>query len=249
MVCNGWPGCRPGSDARRAAWLAEAERTDAAQREGFRSTTEWLMALSGEPAPTCRSQVAVAEALAGDAGHTGSVRFRGAVREQGEEPWPRRKPWRRSSSPEQEQTLVAEVTAAPSPQRPRGADTRGNAPWTLDAAEAEAERLHQMRALHLSKNWTGMVHVSGDLDPAGGLVVLKALRLCPIPPTWTPTTLRTPAQARADALVGVCQQYLQGGGKGKKRPAGRAGHHPLEHPRMTAKASSTPKPARSAARP
>jgi hypothetical protein len=53
------------ADARRAVWVAEAERTDAARKEGFRSTTEWLAALSGEPASVCRSQVAVAEALDG----------------------------------------------------------------------------------------------------------------------------------------------------------------------------------------
>jgi hypothetical protein len=50
-------------DACRAEYIAEAERTDAARREGFRTTTEWLAVLSGEPVPTCRSQVAVAEAL------------------------------------------------------------------------------------------------------------------------------------------------------------------------------------------
>ena len=39
------------ADARRAEWLAEAERTNAAQQDGFRSTTEWLAVLSGEPVP------------------------------------------------------------------------------------------------------------------------------------------------------------------------------------------------------
>jgi hypothetical protein len=50
------------TDAHYAAWVAEAERTEAARKQGYRSTTEWLMALSGEPASTCRSQVAMAEA-------------------------------------------------------------------------------------------------------------------------------------------------------------------------------------------
>jgi hypothetical protein len=120
---------------------------------------------------------------------------------------------------EQEQTLVAKVTAAPSTAVPGVLNT-----WkrSVDAgaAEAKAERLHQMRALHVSKAWTGMVHVSGDLDSAGGLVVLKALASLSDPANLDANDLRTPAQARADALVEVCQQYLQGGGKGRRRPVG-----------------------------
>ena len=50
-------------EARRAELLAEAERRGLPGREGYGSTTAWLMALSGEPAAVCRSQVAVAGAL------------------------------------------------------------------------------------------------------------------------------------------------------------------------------------------
>jgi hypothetical protein len=118
---------------------------------------------------------------------------------------------------QQEQTLVAKMTAAPSTAVPGVLNT-----WKrsvdADAAEAEAERRHQMRALHLSKNWAGMVHVSGDLDPAGGLVVFKALASLSDPANLDANDLRTPAQARADALVELCQQHLQGGGEGKKHP-------------------------------
>jgi len=54
---------RARTDARYAAWIAEAERTHAAETEGFGSTSEWLAVLSGEPVPVARRQVAVAEAL------------------------------------------------------------------------------------------------------------------------------------------------------------------------------------------
>ncbi|MBM3694932.1 MAG: DUF222 domain-containing protein [Actinobacteria bacterium] len=50
-------------DACRAEYLAEAERVGAARKQGYRSATEWLAALSGEPGSACRRQVAVAEAL------------------------------------------------------------------------------------------------------------------------------------------------------------------------------------------
>ena len=174
------------------------------------------MALSGEPASTCRSQVAVAEALqempatreAFASGEISENRVRALAQAQAMAP---------EQFAQQEQTLVAKVTAAPSTAVPGVLHT-----WKrsvdADAAEAEAERLHQMRALHLSKNWAGMVHVSGDLDPAGGLVVLKALASLSDPANLDANDLRTPAQARADALVEVCQQHLQGGGEGKKHP-------------------------------
>jgi len=49
--------------ARRAEFIAEAERRGVARQEGYGSTTAWLMALSGDPAAVCRSRVGVATAL------------------------------------------------------------------------------------------------------------------------------------------------------------------------------------------
>jgi hypothetical protein len=208
---------RSRTDAQYAAWVAEAERTEAARKQGYHSTTEWLMGLSGEPASTCRSRVAVAEALqempatrqAFAAGELSESRVRALAQAHALTP---------QAFAQQEQTLVAKVTAAPSTAVPGVLDT-----WKrsvdADAAEAEAERLYQMRALHLSKAWTGMVHLSGDLDPAGGLVVSKALASLSDPANLDPNDPRTPAQARADALVEVFQQHL-GGGTGKRRPVG-----------------------------
>ena len=50
-------------DAREVELAAEAERREIARREGFGSTTAWLMSLSGEQAAVCRSQIAVASSL------------------------------------------------------------------------------------------------------------------------------------------------------------------------------------------
>jgi hypothetical protein len=77
-----------------------------------------------------------------------------------------------------------------------------------------------MRALHLSKDWSGMLRLHGLLDPESGLIVGHALEALTDPANLDPADTRTPAQARADALVEVCQRFLQGGGKGKKRPTG-----------------------------
>ena len=50
-------------DARETEIAGEVERRGLARREGFASTTAWLMAVSGEPAPACRGKLAVAESL------------------------------------------------------------------------------------------------------------------------------------------------------------------------------------------
>jgi len=86
------------------------------------------------------------------------------------------------------------------------------------AAQAEAERLHEQRALHLSPSWSGMVHINGDLDPDGGLVVLNVLQALSEPANLDPSDTRTPAQCRADALVEMCRRYEQGGQEGSRRP-------------------------------
>ena len=64
-----------------------------------------------------------------------------------------------------------------------------------------------------------MVHLNGDLDPEGGLVVLQALRSLTDPANLDPADTRTPAQARADALVEICRRFVQGDEKGTRRPA------------------------------
>ena len=50
-------------NARITGLVAVAEKRGLARKQGYPTTTEWLMALSGEPAAACRSKVAVAEAL------------------------------------------------------------------------------------------------------------------------------------------------------------------------------------------
>jgi hypothetical protein len=203
-------------DARRAEAIAEAERVQAARVEGFTSTTAWLAVVSGEPAPICRSQIAVAAALeampetrqAFQAGELPESRVRLLAQAQ-------------ALAPEQfardEGMLLAQIGSASPRQAPRML-----AVWKQDtdpeAAEAEVDRLHALRALHLSPAWTGMLHLSGDLDPAGGLAVLAALRSLSDPANLDPQDTRTPAQSRADALVEICQRHLQGGAGGSSRP-------------------------------
>jgi hypothetical protein len=201
-------------NARITGLVAVAEKRGLARKEGYPSTTEWLMALSGEPAAVCRSKIAVAEALA-DMPGTRTAFAAGDLSES------RVKVLAQAQAlcPEQfardEAQLVAQVASASSQQVPKVL-ARWKQQTDPQAAEAAVERLHGMRALHLSKNWADMVHLSGDLDPAGGLLVLQALA-CLSDPAHQDT--RTPAQRQADALVEVCRRFLQGDQTAKRRPA------------------------------
>ena len=196
------------ADACRAEFIAEADRTDAARREGYGSTTAWLMALSGEQAAVCRSQIAVASALeempetkkAFAAGELSQSRVKVLAQAQ-------------ALAPEQfaqdEAALVAQAATVPSNRLPQVLEA-----WkrTTDpeGAEAQAERLHALRALHLSPDWSGMVHLNGNLDPEGGLMVLAAIRGLSEPAALDPQDTRTTGQRQADALVEICRRHLDG---------------------------------------
>jgi hypothetical protein len=106
------------TDAFRARVIAEAERIHAPQREGFRSLTEWLVALTGEPVPVVRSQVTVAQALeqmpqtkkAFSAGEVSQSRVKLLAQAQALAP---------QQFAQQEAALVAQVAAASSQQAPK----------------------------------------------------------------------------------------------------------------------------------
>jgi hypothetical protein len=203
------------ADACRAECIAEAERTGAARREGYGSTTAWLMAVEGEPARVCRSQVAVAAALrempdtkaAFAAGEVSESRVRLLSQAQALAP---------EQFAQEEASLVAQAAAASSSRLPQLL-----AQWKRradpGAAEQEAERLHTRRALYIGPAWSGMVHISGDLDPEGGMIVLNTLRLLSEGAALDPADTRTPEQRQADALVEICSRHVQHGGS--SRPA------------------------------
>jgi len=117
-----------------------------------------------------------------------------------------------------ERQLVARVAAASAQQVPKLL-----AEWKQrtdpQAAEVEAERLHRLRGLHLSPDWSGMLRLHGMLDPESGLVVSHALDALTDPANLDPADSRTPAQARADALVEVFRRYSEGGQRGRRHPA------------------------------
>jgi len=203
-------------EAQRAVLVTEAERRGLPRRRGFPSTTAWLTAISGEPGSVCRRQVAVASALenmpetkaAFCAGEVSESKVRVLAQAQ-------------ALAPEQfaadEKILVGQVKTAAAQQAPRLV-----AAWkhqtNPEGAEAEAERLYQLRTLHLSEGLLGMLHLSGDLDPESGLIVRHALEALTDPANLNPADSRTPAQVRADALVDICRHHLDGSNGGRRPP-------------------------------
>ena len=87
-----------------------------------------------------------------------------------------------------------------------------------DRADGRRDRLREMRSLHASRTFAGMVRVDGDLDPETGEALLTSLRAVMDAEARSggearsgerrEQDARTPAQRRADALGEVCRQWL-----------------------------------------
>jgi hypothetical protein len=77
------------------------------------------------------------------------------------------------------------------------------------AAEADAADQREAAYLHTSVTWAGMVRLDGLLDPATGEAVVAALDAAMPPPVDGDE--RPAANRRAEALGGICEQWLRNG--------------------------------------
>ncbi len=78
-----------------------------------------------------------------------------------------------------------------------------------EGAVADAERAFKRRRLHISSTFGGLVAIDGLLDPEGGATVIAAPTAMSTPrPVGDP---RSPAQARADAMVELARRALDSG--------------------------------------
>ncbi|OFW53927.1 MAG: hypothetical protein A2V75_06150 [Actinobacteria bacterium RBG_16_70_17] len=193
-------------EARSAALLGRIEQRGIPAVEGFGSTTGWLMARTGDPAPVCRSRVGVARALRhmpltqkafadGELSEP-RVRLLTAAWEFSPDTFTRDE----SLLVDQARRLSARVFPLALTHWRRLADT--------DGALADAEQTFAQRRLHLSSTWAGMVRLDGDLDPESGALVMAAVGSLAYPAALDPEDGRSPQQRRADALVEICRRHL-----------------------------------------
>jgi hypothetical protein len=77
-----------------------------------------------------------------------------------------------------------------------------------ERASRDAERLHELRRLHVSPTLGGMVRLDGDLDPETGQSLITAMRSVMDATAREGPDPRTPAQRRADALGEICRWWL-----------------------------------------
>jgi len=123
------------------------------------------------------------------------------------------------SAAEMEQRAV-EAARELDPSRLRQFTDRLTCEFNQEAFLADQTRAHQRRRLDLGQGPDGMWIVDGRLDAEGGAYLSTALEAVLGP--RCKGDQRTPAQRRADALVDLTRQVLEGGGRvrgtGGQRP-------------------------------
>ncbi len=206
-------------EAQRLRRIAEIDRRLAIRHDGALSTTAWLRNRCGFSAGSACEQLRIARGLrhahltqarfeAGDI-DLGRVRVLMSAQRRHPDVFSR-----------DEQTLVEAATSLSQKDLRRLLDYWAQA---LDHREALAddEARHRRRRLHVSRTFGGIVRCDGDLDPEGGEIVLIALQALAERNHLDETDDRTPAQARADALVDICRDQLDRGAVptvGRNRP-------------------------------
>lgn len=193
-------------EAAEAELIAEAERSGLPQREGFGSTTAWLIARSGDPHGVCRERVQMARALR----HMPRVR-RAFIDGELTEARVRMLARSRETNPE---AFTRDEALLLSHARRLGSSGFATALsyWRrladTDGYLRDHDKAFRDRCLHASVTWRGTVRVDGHLDPESGATLITALGSLTDPARLDPSDERTPAQRRADALVEICRRHL-----------------------------------------
>jgi hypothetical protein len=196
-------------EAQRSRRIAEIDHRLAFEADGALSMTAWLRHRCGMPAGVARGQVRIARELR----HMGETR---------------------AAFEASSLDLDAVRTLTAARRRHPEAYARDEAPLVESAQNLSSEDLRRLveywaqaidyrqalvdhearfrrRRLHVSRTFGGMVRLDGDLDPEGGEIVITALRSLAESSALDSEDERTPAQARADALVEICKSALDHG--------------------------------------
>jgi hypothetical protein len=195
--------------AERLRRLAEIDRRNSVDDEGYLSTASWLRDKARMSSRAAYQEVFTARALdtmplASEAHREGDIasgHVKILVRAARAHP---------GSYPEAEETLVDAARTLSVREMARLVDY-----WAQnldpDLAVDAAQALHERRRIHISATYEGMVRLDGWLDREGGATVMSALGAHTDAGVRDPSEERTPAQLRADALVEICRQHLDHG--------------------------------------
>jgi hypothetical protein len=190
-------------------WLAEIDRRRPFEREGFLSTSSWLVGRFRMAGGQAGSELRLARALqemplAREALSSGQIslaaaRMLASARESDREAYAEGEEMLVDAARQQSPAGLAKVVGY---WRSAAQDRR-------DGVVAE-EALSEQRRLHVSPTVFGMVRIDGDLDPETGETVLTALEavLGDEARSRDPQDHRTPAQRRADALGVIARGWL-----------------------------------------
>jgi hypothetical protein len=200
-------GGAEGIELERLRRLAAIDRRRTFERNGYLSTTAWLIAELKMAPGLARQQVQMARALeempetvaALEAGEVSLSAARALVVAREEDP---------EAFARSERDLVDAARL----QSIRNLE-KICAYWRQTVEREHAlqgeEKLRQLRKLHASVTLFGMVRMDADMDPEGGELFLTAIDA--VVDAWARSGMdddRTPAQKRHDALVEIIRQWL-----------------------------------------
>jgi hypothetical protein len=195
-------------EAERLRRLAEIHRRQSHRRDGYLSTSSWLVdrhrfgwTAAGKDIRTARSLQRMPHTREGLAtGEISASAVQMLVTARQAHP---------AQFHEAEPALVEAAKRLPAPQLHHTVSHwRRSLDWSQGLKDAE--QLRERRRLALSTTVFGMVRVDGDLDPETGETVLAALRDCQDVDRRRKdqSDHRSPAQRRVDALSEVCRRWL-----------------------------------------
>lgn len=196
-------------EAQACALLGQIDAGDAAAAAGALSTTAWLIHVTGEPPSVAASRVQAARSLRNmpetralfQQGALCESRVRLLVAAYGTSP----ELYRRD-----EQVLVEQARSLPSRDFPK-AVARWRQAADAEVCAADAEAAYKRRGLFLTSTWGGTGYLKGRYDPESLEVIDTAIKTLADPAGRDAADRRSPAQRRADALVEICDHFLDSG--------------------------------------
>lgn len=195
-------------EAERLRRLSEIHRRQSHRREGYLSTTSWLVARHRLGWTAASKEIRTARSLE-RMPHTKEALATGELTSSAVQMLVSARQAHPAQFNASEQALVEAARRLPATQLQHTVSHwRQQLDW--EQSLKDAERLCEQRRLTVSTTMLGVVRVDGDLDPETGETMLTALRDCMDSERRRrdPEDQRTPTQRRVDALGEICRRWL-----------------------------------------